>query len=414
MSNWIFKDEDDSHIFTFPNGTLIGNYNFLVICSNLESFLKIHQNNSKVIGNIGFGFSGIGELLRLYNQDGKLIDSVRYSDQTPWPLEPDGNGPTLELINPNSDNNLSSNWASSDSLGTPGYQNSAQLNNNFLIVSSDTLTVGSDLSLQYLSIKTNDYWEIVKSDDWIFSEPDSGFGNSNIKLFIAENKDSISRSGDIIIKNSRISSKLHLIQNGKEVFNITVILDTLEAGRVIGTGKYFKNSFVNLIAISNEGWQFINWDEDGSIISSDTSYSFLATKNRQLSANFVNLITSIENKILPTEYSLSQNYPNPFNPTTTIRYSIPINEKRQTSNVKSENANVASDLPAGQASFSLRNITIKVYDVLGRLVTTLVNQKQLPSNSEVSFNASNLASGIYYYQLKAGKYVETKKMILLK
>jgi hypothetical protein len=94
----------------------------------------------------------------------------------------------------------------------------------------------------------------------------------------------------------------------------------------------------------------------------------------------------VEVDIAPTEFYLSQNYPNPFNPTTKIKFTI-------------------SDL---------RFTTLKVYDVLGREVTTLVNEEKQPGVYEVEFNAGNLASGIYYYQLKAGEFLETKKMILTK
>ncbi|MFZ1289760.1 MAG: T9SS type A sorting domain-containing protein [Melioribacteraceae bacterium] len=105
------------------------------------------------------------------------------------------------------------------------------------------------------------------------------------------------------------------------------------------------------------------------------------------------LITSVDDKEnnLPTEYSLFQNYPNPFNPTTTIKYSIP--------NVETQN---------------FASLQIKIYDILGREVATLVNEKQKPGFYEVNFDGSGLASGIYYYRISAGKYMETKKMILLK
>ncbi|MCB9218221.1 MAG: T9SS type A sorting domain-containing protein [Ignavibacteriales bacterium] len=101
---------------------------------------------------------------------------------------------------------------------------------------------------------------------------------------------------------------------------------------------------------------------------------------------------------LPSNFVLNQNYPNPFNPTTTIGYTIP-------TSVKSENANHA----LRQAS-----VKIVVYDVLGREISTLVNEYQLAGHYEVTFNAENLPSGIYYYTLKTNNYFETKKMILLK
>jgi len=89
---------------------------------------------------------------------------------------------------------------------------------------------------------------------------------------------------------------------------------------------------------------------------------------------------------LPSEYYLLQNHPNPFNSSTTIRYAIPYSGM----------------------------VAIKVYNVLGREVLTLVNEYKNPGIHSVNFNAANLVSGIYYYRLQAGDYVNTKKMILLR
>jgi hypothetical protein len=90
--------------------------------------------------------------------------------------------------------------------------------------------------------------------------------------------------------------------------------------------------------------------------------------------------------IVPEDFSLSQNYPNPFNPSTVISYRLPV------------------------TSF----VTLKVCDILGREVATLVNEEKPAGEYEVEFDGSNLPSGIYFYQLKAGEFAETKKMILLK
>ena len=98
----------------------------------------------------------------------------------------------------------------------------------------------------------------------------------------------------------------------------------------------------------------------------------------------------------PTEYSLSQNYPNPFNPSTTIKYSI---------------ANVGT---SSRSAGSLQQVELKIYDILGREVTTLVNKKQSAGSYEVQFDASNLTSGVYFYQLQSGSFMESKKMLLLK
>jgi len=89
---------------------------------------------------------------------------------------------------------------------------------------------------------------------------------------------------------------------------------------------------------------------------------------------------------LPTEFVLEQNYPNPFNPSTKIKYSVP-----QTSEVQ-----------------------IKVFDVLGNEIEILISEEKSVGNYELNWNATNLPSGVYFYQLRAGDFVQTKKMLLLK
>jgi hypothetical protein len=97
--------------------------------------------------------------------------------------------------------------------------------------------------------------------------------------------------------------------------------------------------------------------------------------------------TSIQEQAIPlVDFYLNQNYPNPFNPGTTIKYQIP------------------------ELSF----VIVKVYDVLGGEVATLVNEEKLLGNYEVEFDGIGLSSGIYFYQLKAGNYLETKKMVVIK
>ena len=99
------------------------------------------------------------------------------------------------------------------------------------------------------------------------------------------------------------------------------------------------------------------------------------------------ITTGINNKMLTiSSYALSQNYPNPFNPTTAINYTIP----------KAE------------------HVTIKVYDILGKLVQTLVDKEQSEGTYHLQFKGGNLSSGVYFYQIKADNFVEAKKMIILK
>jgi hypothetical protein len=102
-----------------------------------------------------------------------------------------------------------------------------------------------------------------------------------------------------------------------------------------------------------------------------------------------------EDELIPDEYLLYQNYPNPFNPITTIRYMIPQDASRER-----------------------QKVTLKVYDILGNEIATLVNEEKSPGTYEVYFNPASgirhMASGIYFYRMKAGDFIETKKMILMK
>ncbi len=98
---------------------------------------------------------------------------------------------------------------------------------------------------------------------------------------------------------------------------------------------------------------------------------------------------------IPEKFSLSQNYPNPFNPTTKIKFSIPL-------------------LLLGGVSRSDGVVSLKIYNALGQEVATLVNEKLNPGTYEVSWDASNYPSGVYFYKLETGNYSETKKMVLLK
>jgi hypothetical protein len=108
------------------------------------------------------------------------------------------------------------------------------------------------------------------------------------------------------------------------------------------------------------------------------------------------VVTGIENEpnVQPTDFSLKQNYPNPFNPSTKIRYTIP--------------SVIASETK--QSAF----VTLKIYDVLGNEVATLVNEEKPTGNYSVSFDASGLTSGIYFYKLTTSSFTQTKKMILVK
>ncbi|MFC2085294.1 T9SS type A sorting domain-containing protein [Bacteroidota bacterium] len=124
-----------------------------------------------------------------------------------------------------------------------------------------------------------------------------------------------------------------------------------------------------------------------NFIDSETGWA--VGGNKILKTTNGGITTSVEEtetKSVADNFYLSQNYPNPFNPSTKIKYSIP-------------KQNI---------------VTLKVFDVLGGEVATLVNKEHSQGNYEIEFNGNNLTSGIYFYRLIAGNYIETKKMILVK
>jgi hypothetical protein len=152
---------------------------------------------------------------------------------------------------------------------------------------------------------------------------------------------------------------------------------------------------IRLTNASAEGWL-------PSVSVSNSTVNVLWRDNRDgnyeiyYKQNPTGNVTEVENNILlPEEFKLEQNYPNPFNPSTKIKYSIP---------------------PVGtQHAVSVQ---IKVFDVLGNEIATLVDEYKPAGTYEVEFQSAvdnrQLASGIYFYQLSAGSYIETKKMLLLK
>jgi photosystem II stability/assembly factor-like uncharacterized protein len=132
------------------------------------------------------------------------------------------------------------------------------------------------------------------------------------------------------------------------------------------------------LLVSKDNSLYITTYEDGIFKSTNDGDNWFS----------INLPTSVENNIFEglNDFRLDQNYPNPFNPSTKISWQSPV---------------------AGHQ-------TLKVYDVLGNEVATLVNEYRNAGGFEIDFNASSLSSGIYFYKLQAGDFVQTKKMILIK
>ena len=135
----------------------------------------------------------------------------------------------------------------------------------------------------------------------------------------------------------------------------------------IAEGNYYLRTVVD--ANSSTGLSITNNQNDGNLLDKSYYTEIYYTGDAR-----------------PTVYELAQNFPNPFNPSTTIRYQLP-------------NDGI---------------VTLKIYDILGSEVATLVNEEKAAGRYEVNFNASSLASGVYIYKIQAGGFINSKKMILLK
>jgi hypothetical protein len=225
ISGWVFKDDSDEHSFELPVGTELGPYAYLVLCSEDSLFTAEFSEVNRYLGGFGFGLNAAGEGLRLYDAEGGLVDWVVYDDVEPWPVEPDGAGSTLALVNPEEDNIYAANWLASLGHGTPGWRN--------------------------------------------------------------------------------------------------------------------------------------------------------------------DVATSIDEKAeteTPVAFSLGQNYPNPFNPVTTIPFLLPESGR----------------------------VTVNIYSITGQRVSNVINDTMPAGYHQAVFRADHLASGIYFYRIKAEGFGETKSMLLLK
>ena len=152
------------------------------------------------------------------------------------------------------------------------------------------------------------------------------------------------------------------------------------------SGNKIWDEFYNGAGNGDDNAKAVSLDKDGNIYVAGTSTGDSTGLDITL-VKYSTVVTGINNnKTIPLSFSLEQNYPNPFNPSSTIKYSVAKNTM----------------------------VTLKVFDILGREVRNLVNENKAPGVYQINFHASDLSSGIYFYQLKAGGFVQTKKMIFMK
>ena len=275
-----------------------------------------------------------------------------------------GNSRTISIVNGNSGNSgtiLTENFDGSN-FPPNGWTQTIQNTSN-------TWRKGNPSNNPFTDIDpTNVYsaicpWVAADQDEWLKS-PVVALPNDAISLnfYCGYSTDYLSNA----------TLKLNISTNGGA--NWTNIWEANNDGAAwqwreisLDLSNYKNNSNVML------GWQYVG--NDGDLVGID---------NVNLTYGTVGI--EEDNEVIPTKYNLNQNYPNPFNPTTIISYSLPSQEL----------------------------VTINIYNILGQKVTELVNNVQLAGNYTVNFDAGKLSSGTYIYQIKAGNFVQSKKMLLLK
>jgi hypothetical protein len=202
-------------------------------------------------------------------------------------------------------------------------------------------------------------------------EPDTlsadGASQATITISPKNNSDTLLASGlQVILSNTGAGSLSNVIDLSDGTYQATIT-----APIVIGTDS------ISAVVISGTDTVSIFWD---AVVT------------------YVNPTSVSQHPISPDEFFLYQNSPNPFNPSTKIKYTIP--------------SVIATPLERGKQS---QFVSLKIYDVLGNEVATLVNKEVSAGTYEVEFSAKGgSASGVYFYKIKAGEYSDTKKMILMK
>jgi photosystem II stability/assembly factor-like uncharacterized protein len=254
----------------------------------------------------------------------------------------------------------------------------------------------------WATIDSNIYYTTNGGDDW-------GLQNSNTDsklrsiFFINQNNGWAVGDNGIILHTANGGTPVELMSFIAGVENDNVTLNWTTATETNNSGFSVESKQVHSLqsTVGNEEWKTISFVNGHGTTTEPQSYSFIdlnlsagkyqyRLKQIDFDGTF-EYSNTIEVEITPpAKFSLEQNYPNPFNPTTKIRFTIPVVET------------------------GLALSLLKVYDVLGNEVATLVNEYKTAGNYEVEFDASKLSSGVYYYQLKADEFIQTRKMIILK
>jgi hypothetical protein len=205
ISNWVFKDNNDSNRFLFPDGTSIEPEGYIVVVRDSADFMHAFPEVDNFIGEFSFGLSSNGDAVRIYNSSLELQDEVNFLSISPWPVCANGQGPSLELLSPELDNTLSLSWRCLSDYGSPGVMNLA--------------TAIEDYTRDNISIYPNPVGESLRISGLI------GKGFAQVFDF----------SGKLLIEK-RVSDRLYLGNLKTGIYMLRLFSDDI----LIGTYKVIK------------------------------------------------------------------------------------------------------------------------------------------------------------------------------
>jgi hypothetical protein len=248
---------------------------------------------------------------------------------------------------------------------------------NVLVVRGPNLFAGTTSYGVFLSTNNGAIWTPVNS----------GLTSSNISAFAV--------SGTNLFAGTGGSGGVFRSTNDGTIWTDAGLTNTSIGDLFVSGTNLFAGTFSSGVFLStNNGttWTDVNTGLTNTYVVSLVVYGtnlFAGTdSNHVWRRPLSEMITSVErlSTDLPTHFSLEQNYPNPFNPSTTIKYEIPVESR----------------------------VSLKVFNILGQEVVTLVNEEQKAGYKSVEWNAANVASGVYFYRLQAGDFTASRKLLLLK
>jgi hypothetical protein len=368
-------------MYTFPIPTLLNPDDFLVVTVDSNALKNtygeidlLHQWKSGALANSG-------EDIVLVNAAGAMVDSVTYGTGGDWPSEPNGHGPSLELIDPALDNDLARNWKSSDTgiaqKGTPGTVNSVFVQrtdhtifiNEFMIDNKNTIEDSTDKNFDpWIELYYGGQSDIHLSGYYITKDPENP-----VQCLLS---DTIMGKGSFLIiwcdndmADPGVHANFHLNENDRFL------------------GLYFVTG-TDTIAIDTLTFPLQSTDISyGRNPDGGEEFSFYSTPTPGFSNNEGNILSvSPEPSMSVKNFILYQNYPNPFNLKTKISLHFPFTTKA----------------------------ALAVYNILGQKVALLLDEKIKAGQRTIYWDAGGFPSGIYYYTLKTAEFQETRKMILLK